>query len=622
MGVDDRVRRELRSLAPADPTGAYDRVVEKRVRRGVVRRTQIAALTIVVIAGSSLGIYGLLRVFGTGGRTVPAEQPHGGILFIDLVGEGSDVFVIQPDGGGLVNLTHDATPEGTAVWSPDGGRIAFLRSDTEAGTSDVYVMNADGTGQRRVTASSSVGSGPAWSPDGERIAYVDDDGLHVISADGGQARLLVDASGWLADPTWSPDGDRIAYAFGVRTEPGDEFSGIPDIWAVPAEGGTPTRLTATLAGESGPDWSPDGTSIVFTSDRDIAVLDLVSGDIRRLTGSEGAEEDPYDRDPAWSPDGSQIVFASDRDETGVMRLYRMDADGSNQAPIPGHALEPGLCCPKPDWSGDVPAIPSPTSVPTPPDQPTELAGVGPVCRLTSVEGDFRGNGSTGTAHVFTEPDEAGDCGPEGTGVHLLGIDLGTGTVRATTPLECGLGECSAFAAPDVDGDGRAEIAVRVPTSGVPWDLVSLYRLVPAGDPDVDGPPGIDWISVAETSDTLDPSFVETFGGPGPTLLPWGGTTERFGGGSCLASTPPESPGDVGSFWLSWFVATSLGGDRWRVDQVTFDTSGDLLVPSDITDHVVSDIGDHVVPDDEPALPPGGGSTFCGAPVVTRDAAGG
>lgn len=358
MGIDERLRRELGSLAPADPSGVYERVVERRVRRKFLRRAQIAGLAVIVVAGSALGLYGLLKAFAVGEQGAPAAPHEGGILFIDRVGEQVGIFVVRPDGTGLHSIT-DLPAAAHPVWSPDRRRIAYIGISGPHDESDVYVMDADGTAIQRVTRSGGVGGGPTWSPDGSTLAYIDE-GLWVIDVEGGGPRLLVEEKGLgrVGDPTWSPDGEQIAYSFSV-SEPRVELSGIPDLWAVPAGGGQPIRLTNTpLHMEYGADWSPDGGAIVFTSDRDIGVLELASGEIRYLTGTKGAaENDAYDRDPAWSPDGTQILFASDRADPNVMRLYRMYADGSHQVLVMDRSFGYGLCCIYSDWSGDTPPIP-------------------------------------------------------------------------------------------------------------------------------------------------------------------------------------------------------------------------------------------------------------------------
>lgn len=76
-----------------------------------------------------------------------------------------------------------------------------------------------------------------------------------------------------------------------------------------------------------PDWSPDGSRIVFESTRDgkyaIYVVQADGSGLRKLTSGEAADEQPR-----WSPNGKQIVFISQRDKH--LQLYVMDADGSRQ----------------------------------------------------------------------------------------------------------------------------------------------------------------------------------------------------------------------------------------------------------------------------------------------------
>jgi TolB protein len=74
---------------------------------------------------------------------------------------------MNADGSEQRRLTRSALPDRAPVWSPDGQKIAFVRSRFLA-FEDIYVMHADGSGQRRVIRS---GIGPRWSPDGRMIAF-------------------------------------------------------------------------------------------------------------------------------------------------------------------------------------------------------------------------------------------------------------------------------------------------------------------------------------------------------------------------------------------------------------------------------------------------------------------
>jgi Tol biopolymer transport system component len=94
-----------------------------------------------------------------------------------------------------------------------------------------------------------------------------------------------------------------------------------------ADGSNQQCLTDNPAWDLEPYWSPDGSRIVFTSNRDgnyeIYVMDADGSNQQRLTDNPAR-----DSHPSWSPDGSRIAFHSNRD--GNMEIYMMDADGSNQ----------------------------------------------------------------------------------------------------------------------------------------------------------------------------------------------------------------------------------------------------------------------------------------------------
>ena len=118
--------------------------------------------------------------------------------------------------------------------------------------------------------------------------------------------------------------------------------GNDEIYRLDLETGQTIRLTDHPASDAQPSWSPDGSKIVFVSDRDrdtysgraayqLYIMDSDGSDPRRLTETEWA-----DFMPRWSPDGQWITFLSDR--RGSTELYLMSSDGGDARPdvVKGH----------------------------------------------------------------------------------------------------------------------------------------------------------------------------------------------------------------------------------------------------------------------------------------------
>lgn len=166
---------------------------------------------------------------------------------------------------------------------------------------------------------------PTPAPSAGKIAFSDyrDDtnreDIFVINADGSGETNLTNATSQDSTPAWSPDGSRIAFS--------SDRDGTSDIYVMQANGSNVVRLTNDQAEDFSPVWSPDGSRIAFTSrqdgNADIYLMNTDGSQRTRLTRNAG-----NDRDPDWSPDGQRIVFAAERDERAA--IYVINVDGSGE----------------------------------------------------------------------------------------------------------------------------------------------------------------------------------------------------------------------------------------------------------------------------------------------------
>ncbi len=126
------------------------------------------------------------------------------------------VYTISPGGGIEQKLFAARTDRPESFRGVDWGKTHFLFVSNYTGNYEIWRLNSDGSGPMQLTNDRRENGSPAWSPDGTRFAYYSKqtDGSYqimVANADGSGARKLTNAGNNFT-PTWSPDGNWIAFA--------------------------------------------------------------------------------------------------------------------------------------------------------------------------------------------------------------------------------------------------------------------------------------------------------------------------------------------------------------------------------------------------------------------------
>jgi dipeptidyl aminopeptidase/acylaminoacyl peptidase len=227
-----------------------------------------------------------------------------------------------------VALTTAASADGS--FPGTNGRLAYFYA------AEIWTLGADGTAARSLGA----GLSPAWSPNGRSIAFdtlVERNyDVWTMRADGsGRRRVTQDpAPDYFA--SWSPDGASIVFT----SDRGGE-----DLFVIGADGSGERRLTDHPGPDWGAAWSPDGMRIAFAGNANGNLeVEVVNVD---GTGRVALTNHPSrDYDPAWSPDATRIAFTSERD--GNANVYVMNSDGTGVSPLTQEASGDW----RPSWSPD------------------------------------------------------------------------------------------------------------------------------------------------------------------------------------------------------------------------------------------------------------------------------
>ncbi len=217
-------------------------------------------------------------------RAVPASATHGVMLMNRIGPTASTLYVADADGTHERALVPSAGFDYHATYSPDGRWIVFTSERDGRGQANIYRVRPNGTGLERLTDDPALDDQGVLSPDGTQLAFVStrvthranvwilDLRTHRLRNVTGQAAIQGDTTkpDAFLRPSWSPDGRWLAFSSDRNTEwkghgNGSGWEHVQElgIYVVRSDGSGMRKLSPEGICAGTPNWSPDGTRIVF-----------------------------------------------------------------------------------------------------------------------------------------------------------------------------------------------------------------------------------------------------------------------------------------------------------------------------------------------------------------------
>jgi Tol biopolymer transport system component len=324
----------------------------------------------------------------------------------DPLGSDYNIWVMEVATGALRQLTREPSDDYMPSWSPDDREIAF--ASTRENGQAVWAVDVASGAQRKVVADTGGRvDAPSWGPRGEivyhvtrtsqasgraaetsqyaidgkpltgnenvfafrasfaggsgedELFYVSDGKIRRRAASGGEAATIpfratlqvthpeyarrkrdFDSTAprqtlGIVRPVISPDGTRVA------------FAAVGDIYVMPI-GGKPENLTHDRALDTDPAWSPDGSQLVYSSDKNSDHLQLWVRDMRTGQSRQVTHLTTQPQGATWSPDGTRIVFFNVTGMWRVAEISVLDVATGAVTKVHETLAQPGT----PTWSPD------------------------------------------------------------------------------------------------------------------------------------------------------------------------------------------------------------------------------------------------------------------------------
>ena len=252
---------------------------------------------------------------GDGGTAprIPLWSPDGShVSCVSKKSSNDEVWLWPVNGDTAYQLTSLGGRIHSMNWFPDGSSVAV--SCNRYGSYDVYLVDVPSGEATQLTEGPLYAVNPVFTPDGQHILYVrlddrwEDHEVVSIALDDSEEKIVAQDADFFdysygatfGYPRVSSDGERVLFR--------SQRSGHINVWTSPVSGGGPEPLAPEESEQGDAAWSPTGNQVVYTSNHngtlELRVADASGGESRALFSPEIG----VCSTPQWSPDGSQVVF--------------------------------------------------------------------------------------------------------------------------------------------------------------------------------------------------------------------------------------------------------------------------------------------------------------------------
>jgi Tol biopolymer transport system component/DNA-binding winged helix-turn-helix (wHTH) protein len=266
----------------------------------------------------------------------PVWSADGHYIAFCRINKGDTGIYIVPSLGGAERKIRDTYWEerdfdqvfwyfGRLSWSPDGKLLAFSDRASSNEPTSIYLLSLDSLSTRRLTSPGLPGDyNPEFSPDGQTLAFNRGSqgvtSIYTVPVAGGEQRRLITGSQFGWGLAWTSDGRDIVFGrAGWLARSGW-------LWKISAHGGEPQRLQF---GQEGTEPSIRGSRLVYA--RQVSNLNIwrkqLDSKHSSLPANRFLSSTAIESGPQYSPDGSSVVFESTR--SGSYEIWMCRSDGTN-----------------------------------------------------------------------------------------------------------------------------------------------------------------------------------------------------------------------------------------------------------------------------------------------------